>query len=182
MSFRFLTLVALIAPVPALAGARLDGLPKVAFSAHGSPGALDIIGKTSSGSLAERDGELVITVPLATVSTGIELRDAHMRDEYLEVATYPTAVLAVPEAGLTWPAVGAEAEGTVTSAFSVHGQTHDVAVDWRIAHTKAGYEVKASFPYDVTAWGIVIPSWLGVTIHPEMQVDAKLVIVREDAS
>src|SRR5580698_6245660 len=69
----------------------------VVFDAAG-PAGLKIEGTTSDLNVAEDSGNVVITVPLANLTTGISLRDHHMRDKYLEVPKFPAAVLTIPRA------------------------------------------------------------------------------------
>ena len=46
---------------------------------------------------------VVITVPLANLSTGIGLRDHHMKEKYLEVQKYPSATLTIARSALKFP-------------------------------------------------------------------------------
>src|SRR5208283_6245359 len=55
----------------------------VGFVASG-PAGMKIEGTTSDLDLADQGETIVITVPLANLSTGIGLRDRHMKEKYLE--------------------------------------------------------------------------------------------------
>lgn len=156
---------------------RLAGAPKVSFFAKGSPGALDIEGKTSVVVFTDDGTTLTFKVPMATVSTGIELRDQHMRDNYVEVAKYPEITLTLAKADVKWPAPdGEETSGTVAGSFTTHGVTQPVEIAYSVKPGKKGMVVEASFPYDVTQHGIAIPSYLGVTIDPAQRVEVKITL------
>jgi len=102
---------------------------RVVFDAAG-PAGMKIEGTTSDLNVAEDSGNVVITVPLANLTTGISLRDHHMRDKYLEVPKFPAAVLTIPRAALKFPnpseKVEADAQGTIT----LHGQSRPVSVHY----------------------------------------------------
>lgn len=165
----------LLLPAIALAGVSVTGKPKVAFFATGSPGFLDIEGTTSSITATDDGTTLTFTVPMSSVSTGISLRDGHMKDEYVQVATYPNATLSMTKSAVTWPtATGEKKTGSVSANFTVHGVTKPVTVSYTNAKTNAGYKVTAKFNFDVSQHGITIPSYLGVTVDPKMNAEVTM--------
>jgi polyisoprenoid-binding protein YceI len=165
-------------PLPALAGWTVSGTPKVGFQAQGRPGALSIDGKAAGATLEDTGDALRFTVAMAQVTTGIALRDEHMRKNYVQVDQFPDAVLVVPKATLQVPGeVGASTTGDVAGFFTVHGQTRDVLVSFEIKRDRSGLAVRGSFPFDVAQHGIQIPSYLGVTVDPVMQADAAFRVV-----
>jgi polyisoprenoid-binding protein YceI len=162
----------------AWAGFSLSGTPKVSFFATGKPGFLSIEGKTKTVSLTDDGTNLVFVVPIATVDTGIALRDEHMRDTYVQAAQFPDLVLSVPKAGVTWPTPGGKGtSGTVTAGFTTHGVTRQVPVAYQVEPGKSGVTIKASFPFDVSEHGIEIPTYMGVTILPDMRAEVVLGLV-----
>jgi len=171
-------LAALLHPGPAEARKALIGKSRVSFTATGSPGALSFEGRTESIALEDRGETLAFTVPMDTVGTGIALRDRHLRETYVQTATFPDAVLAVPAAGLRLPAAGeAPTGGRVEGSFTVHGVSQPVTVAWSAKPDKLGWKIEASFPFDVTKAGIGVPSYLGVTVEPAMRAEASLRVV-----
>lgn len=76
-------------------------LSPVTFQAIGKPGFLKINGENANveGVITANDGKLsgVLTVPLTSLKTGIELRDEHMKNNYFEVSKFPAAVLTLDE-------------------------------------------------------------------------------------
>ena len=147
----------------------VSGPPDVRFTASG-PGGLRIEGVTHQLSAEEKDGAFVFTVPLASVGTGIALRDRHMHEKYLEDDRFPTATLSVPRAGLKLPADGATQEGDAPGQFDVHGVTHAVTVHYRATRHGAKHTLDATFPARLTDHGIQVPSYLGVTVKPDLTV------------
>lgn len=160
----------------ALAGPSLEGKPKVVFHAEGSPGFLTFEGTTRRLELASDDTTLTFTVPMDTVQTGIALRDEHMRDKYVQTATYPNVVLTLPRADVAWPAAGQRTEIELQGTFEAHGVEKTVPVTAQLRERKGLVEVRASFPFDTTEHGIAIPSYLGVTIKPEMRAEVQLTV------
>jgi len=81
---------------------------RVTFDAAG-PAGMKIEGTTSDLSVVDDGGNVVITVPLANLSTGIGLRDHHMKEKYLEVPKYPAATLTIARNALKFPHDGERA-------------------------------------------------------------------------
>ncbi len=77
----------------------------VTFQAIGKPGFLKINGENANleGTIVSKDGKLsgTLTVPLTKLSTGIDLRDEHMKNKYFEIDKYPNAVLTLDETAPT---------------------------------------------------------------------------------
>lgn len=161
----------------ALAAFQVDGKPKVSFFAEGSPGALDIEGKTTELKLEDDGTTLTFTVPLDSVTTGIGLRDTHMKDKYLETGTYPNATLTLKRSELQLPADGETTTGTVGATFDVHGVQKPVTVAYELKLKKGTYSVDATFEYDASAHGIAIPSYLGVTVAPKQSAQVRFDMV-----
>jgi len=74
-------------------------------------------------------GVATLTIDLATVNTGIELRDQRMRDLLFQVTTYPTATvtLTLPAGLIANLAVGTTSEINITASLDLHGVTQPVA-------------------------------------------------------
>jgi len=176
MQFRSIVtsaLVFLLVPHSAFAGYILFGKSKVSFFATGTPGTMSFEGKTSSITLADDGQKLIFTVPMDGVKTGIDLRDKHMNERYVETAKFPNATLEVERGAVLLPATGT-GTGTAPGTFTVHGVPVPVTVTWSAEKAAQGWKVKASFPFDVTASSVTIPSYVGVTIDPAMRTEVTL--------
>jgi len=163
------SLVALLLVLPLLAGAtRLEGQPSAGFHGRG-PGGFGVDGKTDQLRIDDDGTTLKITVPLATLHTGIGLRDKHMREKYLQVDKYPDAVLEVPWSSVKLPGDGQTGEGTVPGKMTIHGKSKDVKAKYRIVRTGNRYQVTGNVPLNLKDYDIDVPSYLGVTVQPDIE-------------
>jgi polyisoprenoid-binding protein YceI len=149
----------------------------VEFTAVGWPSALTIHGKGEGleGRLAV-DGTAVsgtLTFDLTGLTTGIGLRDRHMKEKYLEVATHPRATLALEgvsvaalPAGDRFDPVRVPWQGMLT----LHGVTQRVSGEARIARAGNAVKTVAQFPVDISAFGIEVPSYMGITVAEKVEV------------
>ncbi len=143
----------------------------VGFVASG-PAGMKIEGTTSDLDLADQGDTLVITVPLANLSTGIGLRDRHMKEKYLEVPKYPAATLTVSRSALKLPAGGDKVETDVASTVSLHGQTRPVTVHYDAKRDGSSVVSHGTFRINMNDFGITVPVYLGVTVKPDVDVSA----------
>jgi polyisoprenoid-binding protein YceI len=171
------TAIALVVPMlGVLPGAAGDAPPAptdthVAFVATG-PAGLSIEGTTSDLKVSSTDASVVVAVPLANLTTGISLRDHHMRDRYLEVPRFPEASLTIARAQLKLPAKGDQpVQADVPASLTLHGQTHNVSVHYE-AHNDGPLSVSGRFHLVMTDFGITVPTYLGVTVKPDVDVTA----------
>ncbi len=142
---------------------------KVRFTCSG-PGGLHIEGAGSELVTGEKGEDLVLTVPLEKVTTGIGLRDTHMREKYLETAKYPTAELSVPRATLKFPADGASLESTLPGTLTLHGTSRPVTFTYKASRKGAAYDVQGSVRINMNDFGIATPSYLGITVQPPVAI------------
>jgi len=172
------SLAVLLLAVPLLAAAtRLTGEPSAGFHGRG-PGGFGVDGKTNQLRVEDDGTTLKITVPLAGLQTGIGLRDRHMREKYLQVDKYPDAVLEVPWSGVKLPGDGQTGEGTAPGKMTIHGKTKDVQVKYRIARTGTRYQVTGNVPLNLKDYDIEVPSYMGVTVQPNIETSASFTAER----
>jgi polyisoprenoid-binding protein YceI len=145
---------------------------RVSFLAVG-PAGMKIEGTTSELTLVEKDGNLVVEVPLANLTTGIALRDHHMKDKYLETGKYPSATLVVPRSTVHAPASGARASEDVAGTVTIHGQSRPVTVHYEATGEAGGSVVDGRFHVRMNEFGITVPTYLGVTVKPDVDVTAR---------
>lgn len=154
--------------------------PSVVFYAVG-PAGLRFRGKSHKLTVKETAADLQISVPLGELKTGLDLRDKHMREKYLEVAKYPQAVLMVERSSFSMPADGKETRGKVVGLLTLHGKSRRVAFNLKMTRKGSLVSVLANLPLRFTDFGIVVPSYLGVTVRPDVEVVAEFV-VRENST
>ena len=165
--------MALSAPASATLGNQ--GESKVVFKATG-PAGLSFEGKSNMVSVKDNGGTIVFTAKLDTFATGIELRDRHMKEKYLETGKYPDAILEVEKGKIQFPAgnsVSSSADGKLT----LHGVTHPVKVTYRADGDGKHAKVDGSMRVNMKDFKIDVPNYLGVTVKPNVDVDVKLGIV-----
>jgi len=142
---------------------------RVSFQVSG-PAGLKIEGSTGELQVVDDGTNLTVTIPLANLTTGISLRDKHMKD-YLETAKYPTATLTVARGALKIPAAGA-VEADAPGTLSLHGQTKPVSVHYDSKWDGSVFATHGRVHLLMTDFGITVPSYLGVTVKPDVDVNA----------
>jgi polyisoprenoid-binding protein YceI len=123
---------------------------------------------TDSGTL------LTLRVPLAEFKTGIDLRDHHMQ-KYLDVEHHRDAILTAPKAALQIPAQGST-QAAVKGRLTLHGTTRDVNFKYKAQRAADGIRIEGTMQVDIREYGIEVPSYLGVTVKPNVDVLANFVI------
>ncbi len=153
-----------------VAAAKLNktGSSSTSFKAAG-PAGLTIEGTTADMSVADDGTTVTITVPLANLDTGIGVRNDHTK-KALEVGSYPTTTLTVARAALKFPAAGAESSGDAKGTLTLHGQTKDVTFHYSARLDGDTYSVKGSTRINVDDYGVKRPSYLGVTVKPDVDL------------
>ena len=172
-SSRLLAAVALAAIClgPSLADAALarTGTPNVQFTALG-PAGLKIVGTTHDLDIRENDGVLNVSVPLANLDTGIALRNKHMREKYLEVDKYPRAELSLGRGAVQMPAAGSSTSGDVEGTIAIHGVSRKTHFTYQSKRDERGIHVSGALHVNMNDHGISVPSYLGVTVKPDVDV------------
>lgn len=145
----------------------------VTWLATGNPGFLKIKGEGGklTGSLSEQDGLVVGTldVGLADFTTGLSLRDEHMRDRYLDVGKYPKATLTLEPTKLAPGAV------PVKGLLTVKGETKPAAGSCDVSPSGGGYHADCMLKVRLTDYpSIGVPSYLGVTVAETVDVAVSL--------
>jgi polyisoprenoid-binding protein YceI len=143
----------------------------VGFEASG-PAGLKITGTTTDLTASEDGGNVVLTVALANLTTGIGLRDQHMREKYLEVPKFPATTLVVARSALTVPPSGQKSAGDAPGTLTLHGQSRPVTVHYDSKGDGAGVVIHGTFHINMNDFGITVPSYLGVTVKPGVDVSA----------
>jgi len=113
--------------------------------------------------------QLHFEVDLASLETGIRLRDRHMREEYLEVGRFPLATFTgsvdrIAEAG-------DDLRVTSSGTFAVHGVEHERSIECDARSAAPGYRVRCSFPVRLPDHDIEIPRLMFLKLAEEVRVD-----------
>ena len=162
---------ALFAAASAVAGWTKGAAAPVAKFNGSGPGGFKIEGTTNALDVKDDGKTLSIVVALKDLSTGISLRDTHMRDKYLEVEKFPTTTLAVPLDQLKIPGNGAPGEGDAKGQVTLHGVTKEQAFHYKGTCSKDGLcDVTGTLPLNFNDYGIKVPSYLGITVKPDITI------------
>lgn len=148
------------------------GEPTVTFTAVG-PGGLKIVGTTHELNVAENPTNVSVSVPLSNLKTGIDLRDKHMTEKYLQTAQFPTADLQVAKSALKAIASDGQMSGTAEGTISLHGKSKTLPFQYTYVRKGQSYEVSGTLHLNMKEFGIEVPSYLGVTVKPEVDVNVK---------
>lgn len=171
IAFSVLLTAVSIAAVADAKFARKGG-SNVSFRATG-PAGMKFDGRTNELAVSEDGGAVVVAVPLSGLSTGIALRDKHMKEKYLEVPAYPKAELRVPRASLKVPADGAESAGDATGRVDLHGKSKTLPFHYVAKREGDQIKVSGSMRLNMKEFGIEVPSYLGVTVKPEVDITVR---------
>ncbi len=156
---------------------------KVEFTAIGRPSLLKINGTGGKAKgLMELEGSNVkgdISVGLSDMTTGISLRDTHMKEKYLEVNKFPNAVLKISNLKFEKdPYIEEFSQKNIPfkGKMNIHGIEHEVEGTADINSSKTEISVSAKTKTTITAHQITIPTYMGIKIADEIQVTAELKI------
>lgn len=137
------------------------------FTAIGRPAMLKIIGEAPvpSAKITFEGGQvsLVATIVLDRLKTGIDLRDEHMKKNYLEIQKYPQAKLIIQNLNLL--------AKQFTGSLDLHGKIHPVQGTFEMGSDK---KAKAKFELKLADFGINVPEYLGITVSEVVKVDTEI--------
>jgi len=129
-----------------------------------------------SDAVGGSDTEFYFEVDLASLDTGIGLRNRHMRDNYLEVDRHPYATFS----GVIERVVQMEPETygvTVSGNISIHGKDRPLRAPCDITTRDDGYRAKCSFRVLLTDFDIKIPRVMFLKIADEIQLELDFSVV-----
>ncbi len=129
-----------------------------------------------------------VRVRVASIRTGIDLRDEHLRgDGWLDAARFPDATFEITRVeGAAHLQPNREARVRVHGRFTIHGVTHDVVSNARVrlipfseelraAHIDGDVlRVRASFAVRLTDYGVSVPLPVRLKVSNEIQVNVTL--------
>ena len=116
-----------------------------------------------------------VVVDLASLDTGIDMRNQHMRENHLHTDRYPQAIFR----GATFVgehpaslAPGKTAKCKIAGSFSLHGVTRriEVPIELRLDEKSGGLAVKAQFVVYLADYEIPRPKMLFVKLDEKQAV------------
>ena len=150
---------------------------EVEFFATGRPSLLRIHGKgvAPQGSFTVQNNRVSGegTFDLTSLDTGIEMRNHHMKEKYLEVAKFPVATLKIIEMilpqktdSLNWTVEGVPFQGTL----NLHGEIKPVSGTAKVSLHESKLDLSCEFAVRLKDFGISVPNYAGITIGDEIKI------------
>jgi polyisoprenoid-binding protein YceI len=139
-------------------------------------GGLTITGESKKGDVSEKEdgGKLKFKGSLKNLTTGIGLRDKHLK-KYMNVAKHPDTTFEVERSKLQFPADQAKFEGkSATGSLTMNGKTLSQAFTYDVERHGSDYIVTGHMDVDITKYGIEQPCYLGVCVDPVVKVTVKI--------
>ena len=130
------------------------------------------------GQINLADSTVQFYVDLTTISTGVKLRDEHMREEYLQTDKYPFAQFSGKIVSPFNPASTDTQQVTVKGKFKVHGVTRQISVKGSMVVTPQKLFVKAAWPVMLKDYKIKIPEVLFMKVSEKQAVSIKATLDR----
>jgi polyisoprenoid-binding protein YceI len=157
------------------------GTGSIEFNAIGRPSALRIHGKGDKATgLFKVNGLTLLgtaTFMLDSLDTGIKLRNKHMKKKYLETDQYPQAKFTFTKALL--PETLKSGNGAVKKTpfegiLFIHGVEKSISGIANIERKENEISVLAAFGLKVSDFNIAIPSFAGITMAENVDVQVQL--------
>ena len=153
-------------------------------------GSFDAVTSSLSGTLRREapgagayGGEL--RVDLATMDTGIELRNGHLRDSYLELDRGPDFLHAVLSGiALDEPPPGrpGRQETRFSGALSLHGVQRPIEGEAELRRRNGRMQVEARFSLSLDEFDIPPPRYLGIGVRDVVRITVRFDAARDERS
>lgn len=148
----------------------------VEFLAIGKPSAIKIRGKgddlKSSLQYADKSVAGTFTFNMDSLTTGIDMRDTHMKEKYLETGKFKNAELTLKPTALAKDVCKddtviekAPFEGTL----KLHGVEKPVKGDFDVKAQKGQGHAQIRFNTNITDYSIDIPVYLGIKVADQVE-------------
>lgn len=158
----------------------VDG--SVGFLAIGKPSAIKIRGKGTppKGEVQVAGKEVTgeLTFDETSLNTGIDMRDHHMKEKYLQTDKYPTAKLKITKLVLPsdFSLNGFKADNVpMEGELTLHGVTKPVKGTANIAGNGGVATSHVAFGAQISDYSIEIPTYMGVKVADHVDIEADIV-------
>ncbi|NBX83526.1 YceI family protein [bacterium] len=157
-----------------------EGDAKVEFEGTGKPSLLKIHGSSEQ----KLDGYFVFdgkkisgkaVFNLETLDTGIDLRNEHMKNRYLEVAKFPKAELDIKEIVLSkeFNPKSFQVSGPFKGVLQLHGVARLVSGTIKMKVEDEELEVECDYSLSIAEFKIQRPSYANISMTDDVKVRAK---------
>lgn len=168
----------------AFAGSLAVKSGDITFIAKATPGFLTIEGTKGkvTGQLQKNGTKITgeLRTKLDDFTTGMDLRDSHMKEKYVETAKYPEAVLKLTSFEVNDK--GEANEGTpFKGSLLFHGVEKPVEGTASVVKDGSGYKITADFAISLKNFNFEVPNYKVVKVKDEINLHS-VVIVEEAAA
>lgn len=154
---------------------------KTEFFATGKPAMIKINGQGSGpvGTLTSEKDKIsgTLKVDLNSLKTGIELRDDHTKNKYLEVSKFPNAEITFKEFAPTTKVSGLtdkEVEVPFTGQLTLKGKTGDIQGIAKLKKVGQKLSGTAEFNVKIMTFLETLPSYSGIKVAEDVLVKIQL--------
>lgn len=172
---------------------RPSGISRISFESDAPLETLEGVSTQTTGTFtidlanASRQVTGRVSIPVASLGTGIAMRDEHLRGaNWLDAARHPNIELEIVRTNIRAVAPGRTARGEVVGRLTLHGQTHEVRVPVQVRYVPldprqhAGMgavgidanmlRVKGTMRVRLSDFGVNIPSILRLKVANEIAI------------
>ncbi len=148
----------------------------VEFHATGHPSAIRITGKGDKlqGNLFVNHRTVTgqVQFDLSSLNTGIEVRTRHMKEKYLEISQYPEAKFTLTQMELSQDLTGNTSMKQVPfqGKLFLHGIEKLISGTAEIQTQEKQVKFNAEFSLKIGDYGIVLPTFAGITMADEVKI------------
>lgn len=123
---------------------------------------------------SEKEISGVLTFALATLDTGIEMRNTHMKEKYLEIEKYPNGKLVITRVA-NFDLQANEQEADFEGLLTIRGVERPITNGhFKAVRTDSGFQVKATFATKISDFAIPLPKYAGVVVKDDLNIEANL--------
>lgn len=182
MRLQFLIYILTTALTYAAFGATLGVSGSSEFIAVGKPSALKIHGQSDGGltgtlTLVNNTVDGNIKFKVDNLVTGVEQRDRHMKEKYLETKTFPEAKVTVDKLQLASNPIvdGFKIDGVAFAGqLTLHGISHPITGTIDLNTSSGITKGEGQFEIKLSDYKIDVPSYLGITVADTVTVKIHL--------
>ncbi len=154
---------------------------RVTFIAKGKPALITIKGEGqgAEAEIFEKNFLLngTFSFQLSSLKTGIDLRDDHLKNQYLEIDKFPTAKLTLSNMEIPNDLT---TDFRFTGILKLHGIEQSIEGRAKISNELNSLKLKADFSIKLSQFKIEIPNFKGVTVAEDIQVSLESPFMKEN--
>lgn len=169
-------IVGLVFSVSAFAGSVSVTNGKVEFLAIGKPSAIKIRGKgeklESKMQVAGKTLTGQFIFDLSSLDTGIDTRNEHMKEKYLETGKFKTSELTLKSLALGKDICKEDAKiekSPFEGTLKLHGVEKPVTGEFDVTASKGAGHSQVRFSISITDFNIDIPTYMGIKVTDKVE-------------